>query len=392
MRSRKFLLAIALAAGSALFGAAASAQTKPIKIGLITILSGPIASYGEAQKIMIDLAVEDINKAGGINGTPIEMQVEDAQLDPAQAALLYRKLASDGAVAIIGPFTTTQLETVTPLAPSQQLVVVSATSGAPGKSVRPWVWRLGPVEDTVLPRGLDAFARVYPNAKRWALVIDGRESNFRIVADLLAQEAVKRKLEILERIEFSTRTTDLSPIAIKVKQLDPDAVYFAGLTPSALALVKEFAQQSVDKPVLANSALWTSGFVSTAGNNASNWYTPGFSTNTETLGDQTLYASVVKRFLERASTKPGIGDNIGNQTVSYDVALLYADILRRAKLNGSVDTAKLREVVKDGMLALKDFRGLNQYQMRDTGDGDTKMGLLKVDSAKGAWVYAQRPE
>ena len=63
-----------LAAG----GAFAQTQKPPVKLGLITPLTGPIGSYGKAQELVMKLAVEDVNANGGINGSQLQLDVQDA--------------------------------------------------------------------------------------------------------------------------------------------------------------------------------------------------------------------------------------------------------------------------------------------------------------------------
>jgi branched-chain amino acid transport system substrate-binding protein len=51
------------------------------------------------------MAVEDINAKGGINGSPLAIDIGDAQVDPGQAVLLFRKYVNDGYLGVIGPMT-----------------------------------------------------------------------------------------------------------------------------------------------------------------------------------------------------------------------------------------------------------------------------------------------
>ena len=116
--SRRVLLA-ALLGAAAVVGTSlpAHAQGKPpIKVGLITPLTGPLGSYGKSQEMMVKLAVEDVNAAGGINGSKLQVDIGDSQTDPGQAVLLFRKYFNDGYFGVVGPMTGTQWETVSPLA------------------------------------------------------------------------------------------------------------------------------------------------------------------------------------------------------------------------------------------------------------------------------------
>lgn len=382
-------LAAATAVAAAIAAVPAGAQQKPpIKIGHIAIMTGPAGSYGQLQKIIVDIAVEDINASGGINGSKVEVTTEDSQLDPAQAVLLFRKLHGAGAVAVLGPMSGTQWETVSPLANQMKFPAITANASKPGITVKPWTIRLGPADDTAVPQGIGAFLKKYPNVKSVVITADVREASGKAAAELYQQAAKAHNLKVLDTVEFSTRTTDVSPIALKIKSLNPDAVFVVALIPQGLLLAKEFAIQGFTKPVLANSIIWPGNFVSAVGEAGKNWHTIGYSTNAKVPGDNERYKSVAARFVERASKTPALGTNIANNTVAYDIMMLYADILRRRGVDGSTDVAKAREVIREEFEKLKEFRGLNVYKMRDTGDGDVPHGILMPDVAKKEWKFA----
>ena len=88
-------------------GAQAVDQKQPIKIGAFFALSGPAAPIGTPTKLVAEMAVDQINKAGGINGRPLELIIGDTESDPAKAATIAKKfIHSDKVAAIIGPTST----------------------------------------------------------------------------------------------------------------------------------------------------------------------------------------------------------------------------------------------------------------------------------------------
>ena len=392
--TRKAFLTTAAAAAGALATAAwtprARAQAKPpIKIGHIAIMTGPASSYGKLQEVVMKIAVEDINAKGGINGSQVVLQTEDSQLDPGQAVLLFRKLLNEGAFAVIGPMTGTQWETVSPIANQLKMPAITVNASKPGITVRPWTLRLGPADDTAIPQGFAAFLKKFPDVKRIAIAADVREASGKAGAEIFEALARKNGLQVAEVIEFSTRATDLSPVAIKVKALNPDAVFAVALTSSGVLLAKEFAAQGYRKPVLGNSIIWPGSFVNNVGDAGSNWYTIGFSTNDESNGDNALYKSVVQRYVDRIKDPAlGVPANMANNNIAYDAMLLLTDIFKRNTIDGSTPPAKAREIVMKEFMQLKTFRGLNSYQMRDTGDGDITHRILTPDVARKVWKFA----
>jgi branched-chain amino acid transport system substrate-binding protein len=86
-----------------------SLAAEPIKIGAFFGLSGPAANIGTPTKLVAQMAVDKINKEGGINGRPIELIVGDTESDPAKAAVIAKKfIFSDKVAAIIGPTSTAE--------------------------------------------------------------------------------------------------------------------------------------------------------------------------------------------------------------------------------------------------------------------------------------------
>lgn len=365
----------------------AAQQKPPIKLGVITILSGPLATYGKSQELLAKMAAEDINAKGGINGSMVQLAIEDAQLDPGQAVLMLRKLHGDGYFGAIGPVTGTQWETASPLANQIQMPSISVNAAKPGITVKPWTIRLVPADDTAQPAGFNDFIKLHPNVKRGVILADVREATGRSVADDFARLAKAAGVQIVDVVEFSTRATDLSPAAIKAKGANPDVLFVAAFAPSAVMLAKEFAAQGMKVPVLASSILWPGPFINQVGENGRNWYTWGYTTNDRTTGDKALHESIVKRALARADTTLGTPFNVSNWSVTYDALMLYADILRRNGFDGSSDPKKVRETIKDEFVKLKSYSGVNRYTMRDTGDADVPTSALVTDIDAKVWRY-----
>lgn len=90
--------------------------SQKIKIGFIAPLSGDGAAMGEEQKHALDLAVEEINKSGGINGKPLEIIYEDGKCDGKAATTAAQKLLSVDAVKILMPVCTAESMAVAPIA------------------------------------------------------------------------------------------------------------------------------------------------------------------------------------------------------------------------------------------------------------------------------------
>ena len=394
--TKRKLLSIAISSVALTLAASAvlAQQKPPIKIGLITPLTGPLGSYGKSQDLVVKLAVEDINAKGGINGSLLQVDVGDSQTDPGQAVLLFRKFVSEGHFGVVGPMTGTQWETVSPLANQLNMPAISVNAVKPGITIKPWTIRLQPPDDTLMPEGMKDFLKAYPKVKKVVIVADVREASSKASADAYATLAKQMGLEVVEVVEFSSRATDLSAAAIQIKSSNPDAILAAAFPAQATLLAKDLTVQGVKVPVLNTSILWSGPFINIVGENGRNWHVIGFSTNESgPVGhsDQAVYSSMAKRALQRADASIGVPFNVANWAIGYDGVLLYADIMRRAGIDGNTDPKKARESIKNEFLKLKAFTGAYKYTMRDTGDGHIPTTVLAADIDKKVWKFLNVP-
>ena len=389
---RRAIMGSAIAALALTFGQGAvqaQSQKPPIKLGLITPLTGPLASYGKAQELVVKLAVEDVNAKGGINGSPLQLDVQDSSTDPGQAVLLFRKFAGEGYFGVLGPMTGTQWETVSPLANRIQMPAISVNAIKPGITIRPWTIRLQPADDTLMPEGIKDFLKAYPNIKKVVIMADVREASSKASVDAYAALAKQHGLEVLETVEFSSRATDFSAVAIQIKSRNPDAILSAAFPAQAMLLAKDLKTQGVGVPVLNTSILWTGPFINNVGDVGRNWHVIGFSTNDAGPAgtDATVYKALVERAMKRADDSVGLPFNVANWGVSYDGVLLFADIARRLRLDGTTDAVKAREAIRDEFTKLKTFSGAHKYTFRDTGDAHIPTTVLAADVDRKVWKY-----
>ncbi|MCF7865433.1 MAG: penicillin-binding protein activator [Candidatus Pacebacteria bacterium] len=124
------VLVVLFGSNTTLFKKSNTDSTNEIKLGSILILSGEGASWGEASKNGIDLAVKEINQQGGIDGKKLTVAHEDNMSDPSRAISAFRKLTtSDEVKYIIGPNWSNSGIPLVKLADQTKTVVISPTLG-----------------------------------------------------------------------------------------------------------------------------------------------------------------------------------------------------------------------------------------------------------------------
>ncbi len=379
---------LALVASSAI----PAADKPPIKIGVSLPLSGFQSSYGTMYRVALTIAIDDINKAGGVNGSPIELLIADDQGLASEAVLVFRRHVGDGVVASLGPISGTTWESVAPLANSMNAPALNWTALKPGISKKPYALRLHPADDNMVPEGVAEFLKKFPNVKKVVIAGDLKEaSGASGVAEF--QKAAKEKgLQVVDTVGFDTRTTDFSPIAIKIRGLAPDAIFLSAFVPNTLALLKELETQGVDTPLLVNALIWAGSFPQVVTAGAKNVYTIGFNTN-EPAPDIKGHDDFVARYVKIAAETSNLPKpaNVANTTLAYDTVMLLTGILKEKKIDGTTDIEKARTAIMESLASLKTWQGFNAVKMQESGDGYIRSHLLAVDTQSKIWKYSLPP-
>jgi branched-chain amino acid transport system substrate-binding protein len=366
-----------------------AAGKPPIKIGVSVPLSGFQTPNGTMYRIGITMAVDDVNKAGGVNGSQVTLLIDDDQGKADQAVLLFRRHVADGVVASLGPISGTTWESVAPLANSMKAPVLNFTALKPGISKKPYALRLHPPDDLMVPEGVAEFMKKFPKVKRIVVAGDLKEASGASGINEFQKAAKAKGLEILDTVGFDTRTTDFSPTAIKIRGLAPDAIFLSAFPPNVLAVLKELETQGFQVPVLVNALIWPGNFPQVVSAGAKNVYAIGFNTNEpapEIKGHDEFAARYTKLSEETTSlAKPA---NVANATLAYDATMILVGIMKDKHIDGTTDIEKARTEIMEGLIALKSWNGLNSITMKDTGDGYIRSHLIEIDVAKKAWKYS----
>jgi branched-chain amino acid transport system substrate-binding protein len=203
-----------------------------IKIGFIGPLTGDAAAYGEPARNIIQLAVENINKAKGINGKMLEIIYEDGKCNGKDAANAMQKLVNvDKVQVVIGGFCSSESLAAVPIATQSKVLLVSAGSSSPDlTAISKYFVRNYPSDAT---QG-SVLAAVAYNKKNWRKVAFIQEQ---LDYPLGIYQAFTSHFEQLGgnvlKEEFPTNSTDFRSQLTKLRAEKPDAVFIDTQTPAA---------------------------------------------------------------------------------------------------------------------------------------------------------------
>lgn len=386
---KKIIGGIGTAALAAAITTSAMAQSKPpIKVGLIMPYTGFAAFLAPYFDTGFQLGLEDVNTAGGVNGSLLEMQREDDQLNPAESIRGYRKLARDGAFVSFGPISSTSWENVIPLTERDKMPIINTTSQKPQISNTRYTIRMTSHDLKMMPEGVAAFAKLKPGVKKVVIMGDVKEVATKTALDSFDREAKANGIEVLDTLAFTTRTTEFSPIVIKLRGLEPDAIFVSSLVPAVIALAKELDAQGIDIPILNNLIFWPTAGVNLIAPLGKEVYAMGFTTN-EKVGNA-AHDSYIARYQDRLANekilKPA---NAANSTIAYEAVQMVAQIMRDKGIDGNTPVKEAREMIADGISEIQAWDGnLLQFTFDDKRDAYIPGRLLKVDNDNKIWVYA----
>jgi branched-chain amino acid transport system substrate-binding protein len=231
-------LVLALILGLGALAPAALAQDT-IKVGGIGVLSGPYAVYGQAVQKGVDLYVEQLNAAGGVNGKLVEVIWEDDQGDATTGINAYNKLVdNDGVVAIIGPVLTGVTKAVAEYAADVGIPMITASATAYEITTgRPSVFRtcfLDPFQAIQMARfaadeGIKKVAVLYDNGDDYST---GLYNAFIAECKVLGLEVVATESAAFADVDFKSQLTNIQSAA-------PEAVFLPYYgAPAALILTQ----------------------------------------------------------------------------------------------------------------------------------------------------------
>jgi len=317
------LISIFCVMGLMLTGASAA---DTVKVGIVLPLTGPQAKFGEIEKKSFDLALEEINAAGGINGKKLELVMEDDTGRPDVGRSVVEKLITKDKVVMLGG--------------GYSSSVTYAVGGVCQQNQMPFLVNTGSA-DKITTSGWDYIYRLNPPVSHYADA----------VTTLLAEKVKPKTVAILyENSLFGTKGAqsfekicgnagykvllkegyehggiDFKPVLVQIKKLNPDVVYMVSYIMDASLLMKQAKELKLTPKIFIGGA---AGFT-----------LPEFQQNAGVASDKIISATLWHQVLPF----PGAMDYYNkfvakyNKPTEYHGAEAYsacyviADVLKRAK-------------------------------------------------------------
>ena len=322
---------------------AAAPKGEPIraKIGVISIITGQGAAYGEAITNGIKLARDEVNAKGDVL---IDLKIEDSSGKQEQALAAAQKLInSEKVVAIIGPTLSNEMFAAGPEANASGVPIMGTSTTAKGiPQIGKFVFRNSMPESQAIPASVGQAVKKY-NIKKVALLYGNDDAFTKSGFDTMKEVAEKLKLNIVTIQEFQKGQADYKAQLTKIASLAPDAVLCSALYNEGGVILAQARKMGLSVPFVGGNGFNSPKVIEIAKEAAEGLIvaTPWFGEK----NDPKVKAFSAK-YEKAYGKKP---DQFAAQ--AYDAFYIMTDALKAA---GTADRAKLR----DALAATRNFQGV----------------------------------
>lgn len=322
---------------------ASSGDGGELHIGANLELSGAVATYGSSISEGIDLAVEEINESGGINGMQVKVTKVDNKSDAAEATNGAIKLTSqDQVTAIIGAATSGNTLAQAEIANDTETILLSPSATAPNVTVNEdgslneYVFRtsyIDPFQGTIAAN----FALDELGVKTAAIYADNASDYAKGLGEAFKETFEAGGGEIVAEEAYVAKDTDFKSTLTRIKSAEPEFVFIPGYYEEVGLIVKQARELGIDVPLMGADGWDSPTLLDLAGADALNntYITNHYSSDDP---DETIQNFVTKFKEKYDGNAPNAFHALG-----YDAVYLLKDAIERA---GSTEPAAIKEALE----------------------------------------------
>lgn len=383
MKSRFIFAAVAaLAAGSA-------AAQGELVLGFLTAETGPFVSLSRTNEVAARIAVDEINAAGGVNGKRLRYITFDTAGNPGQTVVGLRKFAEDDKVlAIIGPFSSGQVQVAAPAADRAGVVIMAMASSAP-KLVAKFQYAFRNTSDEGY-----MFDRVMRTLKNKGFPMASGAvayANDDIISRVMGEKVLpalmqKNGVELKGSVDFKLGAFDLSAQVAQLKASPTDLVGVGAPPEAAIKLAQELRRQGHQGRIVAGSTINDPDLPQRMGKEGNGSVVP--SAFFADLNDRTR--NFAAEFEKRAKAA-GLERTLAGQfdAATYDIVLYYAWAMREGKVSGDPKRlAEERTAIRDALKRMKNFPAL-EGSISFGADNDALKPVYVQEVRDGKWILLE---
>jgi branched-chain amino acid transport system substrate-binding protein len=274
-RSRTVYAFVALALGlsailsgcgvPAVSGQSSGAAAEPIRIGVSGPLTGQNAQYGAQWKKGFDLALDEINGKGGVQGRTLEYVFEDSQSDPKQSVAIAQKFVSDSRIVIeLGDFSSPASMAASPVYQRAGLVQFGFTNSHPDFTKGgDYMWSNSISQSDAQPL-LASYAIDDLGLKRLAVLHLNTDWG-RTSADLFVEAATDKGAEVVAKEGYLADEKDFRSTLTRVRDARPDGLILISYYADGAEIVRQVRSLGITTPIVASGSVYSPKFIELGG-------------------------------------------------------------------------------------------------------------------------------
>jgi len=236
----------------------------PVKIGVITSLSGDFAEQAQELVRGYEMALDDLNAVGGITGCQVELVTKDDASDPQTATVQFKELAQRGQVPlIVGSFSSDATLPLVPLATRYQVPLLAHNAGSVLVTSlgSEWVFRTTIQSEAAVTALLDYVLTLLPSDPTPSLAIVYENNVFgQAAARPVTSHAKDVGISLVAAEAFVPGSPDFKPLLKRVQAAEPDVIFLSGNQQSdALLLMQQSRELDLNpQAYMSNGGAFTS--------------------------------------------------------------------------------------------------------------------------------------
>jgi branched-chain amino acid transport system substrate-binding protein len=360
--------------GSGMVGANAKG---PIRVGEVGSMTGTEATFGVSSDRGIQLAVSEINGAGGLNGRQIQVIALDDEGKPEEAATAATRLiASEHVTALIGEVASTRSLFMAPKAQAAKVPMISPSStNEKVTQVGDYIFRacfIDPFQGFVMAK----FATDNLKLKKVGVLRDVRNDYSVGLAKVFSENFAKMGGTIVANESYSQGDVDFKAQLTNLKSAGPDALWVPGYYTDVALIARQAREVGITVPLLGGDG-WDSEKLYEIGGAALDgcYFSNHYSVDDPSPRIQEYVAKFKKAYGGQ------IPDSLSAQ--AYDAAGMLADAMKRAKdLSGPS--------IRDALAATKNFHGVTGDISMDANRNPVKPAVVLKIARGGKYEFSAR--
>ncbi len=353
----------------------AGTNSDVIKVGEFASMTGSEATFGQQSHNGTQLAIDEINAAGGVLGRKIELLTEDDQSQAGQPATVVRKLiSSDGVIAILGEVASSKSLEAAPICQQNKIPMISPASTNPKVTqTGDYIFRTCFMDSFQGSKVLANVALKTLNLKNVAVLKDVKSDYSLGLAKFFEDGFTALGGKIIAEQNYSSGDKDFNAQLTSIKAQNPDGIFVPGYYTEVGLIALQAKQLGINVPLFGGDGWMSFSLVPIGGTALEGDY---FSTHFTPDQNTPVVQNFVQKYHQKYNDLPDCMGALG-----YDSAMILADAIKRA---GSTDPAKIR----DAIAATKDFPGVTGVITIDAERNASKPAVI-VTIKNGAFKYVE---